>query len=509
LGISVTPSTPRSVETPSLTPRGTSNKSNQPQKIVEKPKVPINPFVQPPQPKPQEQRPQEVKRDVYPQPKKPSIDVNRAEAKMKQLEREKVRMAEVLSKLQKEREDKRLQHEERMRKLAKENQQRMEEIKRMQIEKQQRANQQRQEQVKKPITNPLLVNNTPQKVAPKKQSSPLSIEPTPQNSKLVNNKPSPIIKGDYKMAQQQMQDKKEKEAKLERIKKEKEEWIEKVKDLKKKVADLELQKQQNDVVTPEMSAKDKVLWAKEQKRIAEQQQKEQELLKARQNYYNERVNVQQLQKQEPSAPSKQQPHQDKQRVPYNPNPTPSNVGHVSPEEDPDDDSESDTNSDDELIDKYQALIQQNTRKIDHLKKSICMAKVGESVVPDSSDSELSDDDDDYDDGDYMNDDNDTTDRNDEEEEEEILDDDEHVHVGGRLSDRIQFLKSKCESIFGLELFDKIYESSKNAEMQRNMETEQQKEKRLERVLGSRYLSKLEYCHLIDELLFVESNLEPL
>ncbi len=501
MGISIgTPSTPRSLESPSPTPR-TIAKQAPPTKPTapEKPKPSINPYKeQPPKVSPVEPKQQPLDPRLVPPPKDPQkkqVDVRKAEAKMKFLEREKLRMAEVLQKLQKEREDKRLQHEERMKKLAKENQQRMDDIKRLQAEKQLRANQQRQ----KPISNPLVSNNPsppqPSKGSPGTKRSPsLKLDQPPIIGKdvkvVANNVPKPVFKGDYKMQQQAIQDKKDKEDKLERIKKEKEEWTEKVREYKKKVEDLEQQKQAQDKV---ISAKDKVLQAKEQKRIAEQQAKEQELLKARQNYYNDKVNA--------KLP------QDKQRVPYNPNPQPFTS---DDEQDRELDADDESDSDEELITKYQAMMLQNTRKIEHLKQSICKAKIGEpeDVV---SDSELSDDDD-FDDDDYLNDENEDNEAREDENEDEITDD-EHVHVGGRLTDRIQFLKQKCESIFGLDLFDKLYESSKNAEIQqkekRIVETEMQKEKRLERVLGSRFLSKLEYCHLIDELLFVESNLEPL
>jgi serine/threonine protein kinase len=90
--------------------------------------------------------------------------------------------------------------------------------------------------------------------------------------------------------------------------------------------------------------------------------------------------------------------------------------------------------------------------------------------------------------------------------EEEDDTDDKVRMG-RLGDRAKFIRKQCEGIFGKDLFEKVYAHVKNAN-DRNIqdENDQKKYRRLVSVLGVQNAKLVDYCHLIEELLFVEGSI---
>ncbi|KAL0487557.1 serine/threonine-protein kinase Nek1 [Acrasis kona] len=542
-------STPRT-ESASPSPRLLIKKDPVP---IQKVKLPLNPYQQQQQQQPVANKESPLQKKDLPsaiaqqlQPRGPS-NIKKAELKVKQLENQQNRYREMIENLKKQKQEQaKKAHEQKMKQLKEEQAKKREEIAKLQEkqEKQKKASQLKYEMALKKIQKSPNINDQKlqqqiQQQLQKKQP-PLQQQPSSSNQNNI-----PIIKNDYKISQQKNKELIEREKNIEMVKKEKELWKKKMDEYQQNIFMLEqLQKKESFDSSPSpsppitqqpssssssnsnnqyMNDKERVLYAKQLKKQEEQQKQQQELLNARKNYYAEKKNI--LMDHHHSSPPPPQPIPSKYK---------------EQEQNEQDEQDEDEEEEDELVKRYQQLVLKNTKKIDHLKKSINVFKkedeyaINDSIIDESDHAEIQDDDDDdeednfsdddddddFDDDSYLDDHNNhhqhghhhhKSNHDDDEycddDVEEVFDDEEHVQHGGRLVDRIKRLRDRCETIFGEELFDRLYDSSKNAEMmnleRKVVESEQQKVKRLERVLGSKYLSKLEHCKIIDELLFVE------
>jgi myosin heavy subunit len=236
-----------------------------------------------------------------------------------------------------------------------------------------------------------------------------------------------------------------------------------------------------------LTDKERVLLEKEKKRKEEEEIYIKRLREERIKVYQEKLNAQQLNAlqyqpsfYQPSArnlPAYQVPssQQNPQKI------VPKKYDNEKKEED----------EEEYLLNELQDGLLHATKKIENLRKSIAAAQARGAMIEDDSESEYEELDED----------------NDEQESEEEDDRNDNVRIG-RLADRAKFLRNQCNKVFGQDLFEKIYNHIKLMN-DRNMvhdENDQKRYKRLISVLGLNNVKLVDYCHLIDELLFVEGTM---